>query len=856
MSDWEKVENIFHNALAIPLGEREEFLQTECADDEELRKDVESLLDSYENKAAFLDKPVFEIGLGALGEAGQKNLAGTEIGNYRLEEKIGAGGMGEVYAALDTSLNRRVALKFLPPSMEDDLVARRRLVKEAQAAAALTHQNICAVHSVEEIDGQNFIVMQYIEGKTLDIARNGDKISVEDFKSLARQILTAVAFAHSHGVVHRDLKPGNIMLTNDGEIKVLDFGLAKIMPTNSALNGKSNNETNFSQNGLVIGTVAYMSPEQLRGEKLDYQTDIFSVGIVLYELITGKSPFNRPSQAETVAAILSEKAVPLGEFAPDFPKSLIRLVEKCLEKDARNRFQSAAEILVELDKPETQNYVEIKSKRRTRFLLRAALVAAILLAIFAGVFLYNNNYSRRTFAVLPISIEQGLSEKEFLANGLTEGITDKLSNLSDLDVKNTTLAARYKESDIDPQTAGKELKVDAVFVGSIRNSTDGLVLETKIIRISDGILIDKNDEKIDEERLINLPDNIANRILDKIQLRLTAQDKDKLAKKDTESEEAKNLYFKGRMLLKQRDKGGDVREALNSFFNAKEIDNKFAKAWAGLADAHLALSAPGVQGAITPEESVKSAKLAANKAIELDNTLSEAYNSLGLINLKYEWDWVESEKNFKKAIERDKESLPPRSGLINLFRLQGRYDEALEQIKQVKEIDPFSIRADMETALISYNKTDYAEMDKILTVLLQKFPDNKHIKYVRTYQFIKTNRFREAVELIEPYYVSGKEGDKTYFAAPLGFAYAKMGRRDDALKVIEDLDKSGKNGFVPAQEKSLIYVALGDFDKVFEFLDKSCKEKFSSLPGWINDPIVEEVWSDSRFAKIKNCAKL
>ncbi|HMS38665.1 MAG TPA: serine/threonine-protein kinase, partial [Pyrinomonadaceae bacterium] len=430
---WEKTETIFHFALKLKAEEREAYLKTECADDLKLREDVESLLDSFENKADFLDKPVFELGLGAIGEAGQKNLAGQEIGVYRIEEKIGAGGMGEVYRAIDTRLNRQVALKFLPQSMENDRTARRRLVKEAQAAAALSHQNICAVHSVEESDEQIFIVMQYIEGETLDKSLNGSEISAEEFKFLARQIVTAVAFAHSHGVIHRDLKPGNIMLTEDGEIKILDFGLAKVNRETAFLGGEVDQQSNLSSSGLIIGTVAYMSPEQLRGKKADYRSDIFSLGIIFYELLAKNNPFNQKSQAETISAILAEEPAPLHEFAPKFPASLINLVEKCLEKDTAKRFQSAAEILVELDNAES--YVETKSKRQKSFLLKAALATAVLLAIFAGVFLYNNFYSRRTFAVLPISIEQGLSEKEYLADGLTQNIIEKLSNLADLNVK-------------------------------------------------------------------------------------------------------------------------------------------------------------------------------------------------------------------------------------------------------------------------------------------------------------------------------------------------------------------------------------------------------------------------------------
>lgn len=857
--NWEKLENIFHAAIGLPLGERQPFLVRECAGDPSLQTEVESLIESFEGGAEFLDEPVFEIGLGALHQSAQKNLSGTTIGFYEIKEKIGAGGMGEVYKAFDTRLNRFVALKFLSDSLKTDAAAKRRLVREAQAAAALEHPNICAVHGFEQTEEHHFIVMQHVEGKTLDEYFDGKTASAGEFKSLARQILTAVAFAHSHGVLHRDLKPGNIMLTADGQIKILDFGLAKIDSPNGLTGGTSEDLSRFSQNGLIVGTVAYMSPEQLRGEKLDYRSDLFSVGIILYKLVTGENPFNRPSQAETIAAILNSNAVSsdsLKELAPDFPEYYLKIIEKCLRAERNERFESAAEILVEMNKAEIEKAIRFSSRKRASFFYKTAFAVLFLSAFFAVYFFTGGRAANRTLAVLPIAFDSSQTEKEYLAGGLTQNIIDKLSDLSDLKVKNEFAVARYQGKNIELRTAGKELNADAVFYGTIRSRAEGLFLETKIIRTSDGVLIDAADWKIDETKLVETLQNITARIIGKIDSRLTDEDKNKFAKKDTESSQAKDFYMQGRFFLKQRKSGDDLDKALQAFINAKDLDQNYAKAWAGLADAYLSQSTPGAKRAITPQKAVELAKKAANKAVELDNTSSEAYSSLGLISSRYDWNWREAEDYFRTAISLDPEFLPARFGLIRVLSNLERNDEAMEEAKKIKEYDPLSVSSDIQIALIYYRKRDYEQTGKILSDLLQRFPDDTRVKYSQVYQLLKTNRPKEAAEMIEPLYHTGKEEDRVFAAAPLGYAYAKMGRREEALKIISDLREIRKRIYVPAQEDALIYVALGDFDKAFDNLQQSCSEKFSSLPNWITDPIVDEVKADARFAEIKKCVKL
>jgi serine/threonine protein kinase/Flp pilus assembly protein TadD len=851
----EKVEQIFHNALDLSVEDRNSYLQQECAGDITLFSEVESLLHNFELNAGFLEEPVFELGLQAVNGKPEKNLSGSVIGYYELKEKIGAGGMGEVYKAVDTRLNRVVALKFLSESLENDSAAKRRLVKEAQAVAMLEHPNICAVHSIEQSDEHHFIVMQYIEGKTLAESIAHQPLTVEKFKSLARQIITAVAFAHSHGVIHRDLKPGNIMLNSDGQIKVLDFGLAKVIPQKSLLGHDSKDEiSRFSQNGVIIGTVAYMSPEQLRGEKLDYRSDVFSVGIILYELLAKQNPFNRKSQAETIAAILSADAVNLKKFAPDFPEILINLVEKCLQKEKEDRFQSAAEILVELDKAETANVREIISKRSKKIFLKILLAAAVLLAAWTGIFFfYTTKPEQRSLAILPISFDNPLPEKEYLADGLTQSIIDKLSSLSGLKVKSEAFIARYKGKSVEPQTVGRELNVDAVYVGSIAKREDSLFLTSKLVRTSDGFVIDSDELKIEESKLIELQENISARIINKIKTNQT-DDKNKLAKKDTENEEAKRLYLRGRFYLGRRQ-GEDLKNAERHFREATNLDPSYAKAWAGLADTYSLYSLPGHKGSMLPDEAVKSARAAAKTALEIDDSLCEPYNSLAMIKLRYEWDWKGAESYFRAAISRNPEFPSARLGLSNLLIIKGEFAEAIEEAKKAKEFSPFSVSADLSMAGAYYFKRDYEQMDRVLSESLKNFPNHKRLNYLLGLQLLKTNKINAASEIFEKMY----HEDKVLAAAPLGFIYGKTGRKDETLKILSTLEElSKKNGedYIPSQEKAIIYLGLGELNKAFDNLTKACNERFPALPFVVRDPIFDEIKSDARFSEIKKCVNL
>ena len=853
---WQKVQAIFHEALSLTDEDRSRFLERSCSGDPALFSEVDSLLRSYEADEGILRETAVSIGLKLIQSETETTRAGTVVGGYRIGKKIGSGGMGEVYEAIDIRLKRKVALKFLPGSLDADAAAKRRLRKEAQAAAMLEHPNICRVYGIEEIDGCDFIVMQFVEGETLEKVLPELEITGVKFLSLATQIVEAVAAAHSRGIIHRDLKPGNIMLSGDGTVSVLDFGLAKLVePAGSEVTGAGLD--GLSTDGLVIGTVSYMSPEQLRGKTLDLRTDIFSLGIILYELLARVNPFRRETQAETMAAILTDHSVSASQILPLPPRKLVRLIDQCLERDREARPPNATEILERLQTLDGEgSFRDGFLTRHFGSIVRISFALLVVTALIWAFFFYPMRRSPQMLAIVPVTVQDLPPEKEYLADGLTQSLIEKLSNLSYLKVKNSSLVARFRGTGVEPLTAARELGADIVFSGVVRGRDGGLFLDGTILKTADGAVLDTFETKIDEADLIKLQESVTLRLLSKTGTDLTSEEKSKLAKPDTESPEAKRLYSLGRYFLKRGRGGDDVRNAAQYFFDAKEIDQNYARAWAGLADAYLSQTGPGISSPIPPEQAVKLAKAAATRALELDNKIAESYHSLGLIDSRYEWDWGEAEKNLRLALSIDPEFLPAHSALISVLGMEGRFDEALTQAARVKAIDPLSVGSDIQIAQVYYKQYKFADVDRILSGLLTRFPDNTRVRNMRVYQLLKTGRFAEAEQILKPLYESSKDESVVLAAAPIGFAYAKMGQKAAALRVIARLEELRKKNYVPAQETALIYVALGDFDKVFEFLDRSCREKYASLPGWITDPIVDDVKQDPRFEKIRRCVNL
>jgi eukaryotic-like serine/threonine-protein kinase len=851
--NWEQVERLFHETLDLKSEDRMDYLKSACPEDEIVRQEVKSLIYAFENCSELMQEPVFSLGMKVLGgNFVEGTLEGKQIGTYKIVKLIGKGGMGEVYLAEDAFLDRKIALKFISNKFVDDRWARRQLIKEAQAIAKLDHTNICAVYGFEEDEEHSFMVMQYIEGDTLASFIDKKCLEVKEAVDFAIQMTNALAEAHSHYIVHRDIKPQNIIVTANEQIKVLDFGLAEIIRQKQRPSGIDTHQSQISQQGLIIGTVSYMSPEQLRAEKLDFRSDIFSFGIVFFEMLTGQNPFSRQSQAETISAILNNEAPPLSDIITDIPDALNRIVRKCLSKDKEKRYQSAVEVLMELNN--FKNGVNIKSAPSRRFVgihNYAVLIFFLLLAFGVTLILYSSSTARvQTFAILPIANESNNAGNDYLSDGLTGSLINKLSRLSTLKVKPLPVVSQYKRKAVNPQTAGQELGVETVLVGKIVQQGNVRVLQASLVNTETGMAVWSEDYIIEDTKLLSVQEKISSRIISQLGP-LSSEDERKLeAASQTSDPEAFKAYLQGQTYWSQRDEQREnIEKAIEQFTKATEIDPNYAQAWAGRADSYI-LNVITYDGKLSNEESIAMARLSANRAIEIDVSLCQPYTSLGVIKLRYDWDWRGAEDNFKTAISLNPEYAPAHYWYSSLLRLQKRYDEALAEGRKAKEFDPSSLSMDINIGRVFYYQRNFERTIQFYTELLEKNPGNKSIEYILGFVYLQTGKIKEATDIFEKMYAF----DRRRAAAGLGYAYGKAGRTSEALRILNELEEIAKQKDVPPQEKAWIYLGLGDKDRVFEYLDKSCAAHNASFPDLIMlDPILEELRSDSRFARLIAC---
>lgn len=848
-NNWQQIETFFHSALSLSGGERDAYLSQACAEDNSLRSEVESLIAAFEENGEFLDEPAFDLGMKVmesdLETSLETSLAGQTIGSYNILSKLGIGGMGEVYLADDTRLNRKVALKFLSKALLGDKWAKRQLIKEAQAVAMLDHPNVCPVYGIEEIGEHNFIVMQYVEGETLaDLVRQR-RLTTEQVSSLAKQIASAIEAAHAHGIIHRDIKTGNIMVTAGGQAKVLDFGLAKIIePFHKAENG-GENVSQFSQNGLIMGTVSYMSPEQLKAEKLDFRTDIFSFGTVLYELASGEHPFLRKSDAETISAILTDQPVSKPGFNNKSASSgIYPVVRKCLEKNKEQRFQSASELLLEL-----QNLQDKKTpivKRRLFFpLLSASLIILLLLSI--GTLLYQRATAPRRLAVLPFVNESGDFSADYISEGMAESLINKISDSSELRVKAFTLVSGYK-GDIDSVKIGQSLDVEAVLTGKLWRQNEQLRLETKLINTADGAELWQDDFLLKESDPLNIQNNISEIVISKLQSPANNDKSKHLAANKQENPEAYKYYLQGQYYWKKRDKE-NIQKAIDAFNQAVDIDPNYARAYAGLANVYVVRSLVTFNPLPSREASVL-ARDYAEKAVSLDDNLSESHAALGVVLERCEWNWEAAEREYLRAIELNPDYSQTYYWYSNLLSVTGRHEEAMTQILKFQGLEPFSSVADMNIGRVSYYARRYDESYEQLNKALNKDPNNTGAKYIIGLIHLQKGKYEEALKIFEKLYASDKKDQKLLAIPALAFTYGKMNRKINALKLLSDLDEFAKNDYIPARERAFIYLGLNDKDAAIFWLEKSFQER-SSVSASINvEPLFDNLRADPRFQAI------
>ena len=830
---------------------------------------------------------------------------GATLSHYRIVSKIGAGGMGEVYLAHDTKLDRKIALKILPAELAANQDRMRRFTQEAKAAAALNHPNIATIHEIGESDGVNFIAMEFIDGATLREKIYQEQIDSRKLLRYLQHVAEGLAKAHAAGIVHRDLKPDNIMITRDGHAKILDFGLAKLIEQRPMSDGDSSEVATavmpqHSTPGAIMGTIGYMSPEQAQGKtkEIDQRSDIFSFGCIVFEAATGKKPFEGESVIKSLHMVVYEPAPPVTDFNPSAPPELQRIVRRCLAKDPDERYQSIKEVAIELKElrreiegagidttvppsarsrtalvagadstrsesggpassapsaslqthPSSAEYILTELKQHK---IVAVIVVLVLVAGSIGLGLFwraRNSTAEGTInsiAVMPFQNRSADADTEYLSDGLAESLIYRLSQLPNLKVSPTSSVFRYKGKETDAQKIGNELGVSAVLTGRIVQRGENLTISVELVDVRTNKLLwgEQYERKMSE--LLTTQREIAAEITNKLQLKLSGEGEQKLAKKYTDSNEAYQLYLKGLFHFANRTKE-DVQKAIGYFQQATRLDPNFALAYVGISQSYSMMPSYSY---LSPKEAFPQAKAAAQKALEIDPSLADAHGALATTFAAYDWNWVEAEREFKRAIELNPNvaDIHYRYGLIYLIPA-GRMGEAIREIKRALELEPLSIamNANLAGAYMYARQNDLALEQARKTFDLEPSHITARVWLANVYESL--GMYNEAIALSEES-LKNHLSDQ-YFLLYSGYAYAKTGRREkaeDAIKKLRDLEKTEP---VDPYIFAMLYVGLGDKDKAFVELEKSFNERGYYVPLLSVDPLMDPLRDDPRFADL------
>ncbi len=787
---------------------------------------------------------------------------GDQIGRYQIHSLLGAGGMGQVYLAQDTQLDRPLALKLLPAKFTGDVDRLRRFKQEARATSALNHPNILTIYEIGEADGAHFIATEFIDGVTLRLHLGRNSLKMTEALDIAVQITSALSAAHQAGVVHRDIKPENVMLRKDGYIKILDFGLAKLAERETV----DSEAITLAETdpGVVMGTVGYMSPEQARGRAVDARSDIFSMGVVLYEMLAGRSPFAGNSTSSVLVSILEREPPPLARFIPDVPAEMQRIITRTLAKKRDDRYQTARDLYTDLKNFKQELDFNLKLASTTGWQERElpsgggtthiGKVADTVIEQGSNLFQTLNptqqrfsHTSRRlsrdepidSLAVLPLVNASADPNAEYLSDGITESIINSLSQLPQLRVMARSTVFRYKGQEVDPIEVGNDLDVRAVMLGRVLQIGEQLVIKAELVDVADGSNLWGAQYNRKPADILAVQDEISGEIFENLRLRLTGDHKEKLVKRYTDNTEAYQLYLKGRFHTSKA-----TREALHKgieYFNqAIAVDPAYALAYSGLAEAYYGLSSAH----LPPKEAMPRARAAATRALEIDDTLAEAHASLGLVKVFYDWDWAGAETEYRRAIDLNPGYASAHHWYGWYLALMGRLDQATGEMQRAQELDPLSLEITADLGLSFFFARQY---ERAIEQFQKALEMDQNFIWARFFIGWAKEQQGLSDEAIAEFQRAAQVEDASVIKAALGHAYAAGGKIEEAQAILAQLQQTSDRKQGSPYDLAIIHTALGQHEKAFEHLE-SARENRSEALVWLKvDPRLDPLRTNPQF---------
>ena len=842
-----QIEEIVIAALPLTGPERSAHLDSACGPDRELRREVESLLAQESRADAFLETPALELAARALADSNSATLEGRTVGPYRIEALIGAGGMGEVYRGWDTRLRRPVALKFLAREFLSDAGAVERFEREARAASALSHPNICTVYDVGDMEGRPFIAMEYLEGQTLRARMGGAALPPRRSLEYAIQISHALGAAHQRSIVHRDLKPENLWVTPDDRIKILDFGLAKF--AEPATNPETGEKSMATEQGRVMGTVGYMSPEQVRGRPLDHRTDIFSFGSILHEMLSGNRAFEGSSSIDTMIAILNTEP-------PDLPNPAInRLVRRCLEKDPAQRFQSAGDLTSQLEEALTAlPSAGADDSKRVRLTRRRILIggaSAVSAASLAALWkwrparwwksLSGSRTPRITrLAVLPLANLSGDPEQEYFADGMTDLLITDLGQIAALRVISRPSVMQLKGTKKPLTEIAKQLGVDAVIVGSVQSSRNRVRITAQLVDCASGQQLWTSAYERELTDVLALQSEVARTIAGEIQARVTVEEAGRLSNNHKIVPAALDAYLRGRYFWDQFTDESIVK-GIDQFEQAILLDPDYAAAYGGLAECWTGFlftdSRPWA-------ETIPKAREAAIKALALDDTLAESHQAMAVVYYQ-DWNWKGVEEEVKKAIALNPGFSTAHMLYCNMLRHLGRADDSIAQAKLALEADPLFMLTNqmLGDAYSSARRYDLAiaQFQKGLDL----HANDSSLQYQLGWAYVYSGVYDKGIEAIRE--SQAVDGLDPSLSPDLAYIDAILGKKNEARQILNRLLELARKYPVSPGLIALVYAGLDERDKALAWLEKA-HAQHSSMMVWLKvDPRLDRIRAEPRF---------